>query len=57
MNATGLADKITNISQFHYVGSKGDNIGRYVAESFGTMAGRYNRIKVEMVKGTNPSKG
>jgi hypothetical protein len=51
-----VAEKIVNISQLYYVGSKGENIGRYVAENFSTKGVRYNDIKIEMVKGANPSK-
>ena len=50
------AVKIANIPRSHYDGSKGENIGRYVAENFCTKGGRYNCIKIEIVKVTNPSK-
>jgi len=57
LNAADVAEKVANIPQVHYVGSKDENVGRYIAESFRSKAGRDNCIKIEMVKNASHSKG
>ena len=57
LNAADVAEKVAHIPQIHYVGSKDDNIGHYVAESFRAKAGRDNCIKVEIVGGATHSNG
>jgi hypothetical protein len=57
LNAADVAEEVANIPQVHYVGSQDENIGRFVAESFRSKAGKDNCIKIEMVKGASHSKG
>lgn len=57
LNAADVAEKVAHIPQVHYVGSQDENIGRYIAESFRTKAGRDNCIKINMVKVASHSKG
>ena len=57
LNAADVAEKVAHVPQIHYVGSKDENIGHYVAESFRTKAVRENCIKIQMVKGASHSEG
>ena len=57
LNAADVAEEVANIPQVHYVGSQDENIGRYVAESFRSKAGRDNCIKIQTVPDANHSKG
>ena len=57
LNAADVAEKVANIPQIHYIGSQDENMGRYVAESFLSKAGRIDCIKIKTVKGVTHSKG
>jgi len=57
LNAADVAKKVANIPQIHYIGSQDENMGRYVAESFLSKAGRIDCIKIKTVKGVTHSKG
>jgi hypothetical protein len=57
LNAANVAKQIAHIPQIHYVGAEDKNMGRYVAESFSSKAGRDACIKIETIAGATHSKG
>ncbi len=57
LNAADVAKKVANIPQVHYVGSRDENIGPAVAESFRSKAGRGGCIKIQTVTVATHSKG
>ena len=57
LNAADVAEKVANIPQVHYIGSRDENMGRYVAESFRSQAGRKNCIRIQTVTGAKHSEG
>ncbi|MBT3416214.1 MAG: alpha/beta hydrolase, partial [Nitrospina sp.] len=57
LNAADVADKVSAISQIHYVGERDKVIGRYVTESFIFKAGSENCIQLKMVSGATHTKG
>jgi hypothetical protein len=57
LNAADKARKIAHIPQIHYIGSKDENIGPFVAESFRSKAERDACINIKMVLGPDHSKG
>jgi hypothetical protein len=57
LNAADVAKEIAHIPQIHYIGSQDKNMGRSVAESFLSKAGRDACIKIQTVTGATHSKG
>ncbi len=57
LNAADAANRVAGISQVHYVGSRDEIIGRYVAESFRSKAGRTHCIEIKTVMGATHSDG
>ena len=57
LNAADVAKQIADIPQVHYVGGMDEIMGRYVAESFRSKAGRDACIKIETIAGATHSKG
>ena len=57
LNAADVAGIVAKIPQVHYVGGKDENIGRYIAESFRSKAGRADCIKIQTVPEATHSGG
>lgn len=57
LNATDVAPYVAHIPQIHYLGSKDEIIGPYIAESFRSKAGRNNCINIKIVSGVTHSEG
>ncbi len=57
LNPAHVADKVSAIPQIHYVGERDKVMGRYVAESFRSKAGKDNCVKIQTVPGVTHSRG
>jgi len=57
LNAADVAEKVAHIPQTHYVGSRDEIIGSYVAESFRSKTLKDTCIKVQVISGVSHTKG
>lgn len=57
LNSADVAKSVAHIPQVHYVGGQDEIIGKYVAESYRSKAGRADCIKIKTVSGFTHSKG
>jgi hypothetical protein len=57
LNAADVAEKVADIPQTHYIGSRDEIIGSYVAESFHSKIHKKPCIKIQIISGATHTKG